>query len=209
MYTAAEVGGETMKEAIVSLAVFAGGTTLGRFVPGGGWIQVLPTLSLLVLTFVVGVDMGRDRSYIAEVRRHSVWVFALPVLVAIGSLLSASLAVFFLRDITLRQSLLVSAGLGYYSLASVLIAAHYSAALGSIALLSNILREIMTLLLAPLLVRYFGTTSVIAAGAATAMDATLPTIRRVGGPSAVYPALVTGMVLTLAVPFLLTLLIKL
>lgn len=198
-----------MIEALFSLLVFAVGALLGRFVPDSNLIQTLPTILLLVLTFVVGIDMSRDRAYISDMKRHSIWVFVLPTLVAAGSLAGACVAVLFLKDVTLRQSLLVSAGLGYYSLASILIATHYSAALGSIALLSNILREVMTLLLASVLVRYFGKVSVIAAGAATAMDATLPTIRRVGGPSAVYPALVTGIVLTLAVPLLVTLLIKL
>lgn len=198
-----------MTEAISSLLVFAAGSVLGRFVPYGSLLQALPGILLLILSFVVGADISTDRTHWAHIKQHSIWVFALPVLVAAGSLLGASLAALAIHSVTLRQSLLVSAGLGYYSLASIVIATHYSAALGSIALISNILREVMTLLLALLLVRYFGRTSVIAAGAATAMDATLPTIRRVGGPAAVYPALVTGIVLTLAVPFLLILLIKL
>lgn len=198
-----------MQEALCSLFVFAGGLLAGHFGPENHLFQVLPTVLLLLLTFVVGVELSTDRSYFSEIKKHSFWVFALPLLIAAGSLLGALLANLLVRNTSLKGSLLVSASLGYYSLASIFISTQYSAVVGGIALLSNIMREIITLLLAPTLVRYFGPFAAIASGAATAMDITLPTIRKAGGTEAVYPALLTGMVLTLLVPILLTLLIRL
>ena len=53
--------------------------------------------------------------------------------------------------------------------------------LGTIALLANIIREVFTLLGAPLLVRYFGPLSPISCGGATTMDTTLPIITRCSG----------------------------
>ncbi len=50
----------------------------------------------------------------------------------------------------------VGAGFGYYSLSSIFITEYKGPELGTIALLSNITREIITLLFAPLLVRWFG-----------------------------------------------------
>jgi len=77
-----------------------------------------------------------------------------------------------------------------------------------IALLSNIIREIATLLLAPLLARYLGRLAPVAAGGATAMDTTLPIIVQVSGEEYGVMAIVSGVLLTTAVPVLVTLLLR-
>ena len=58
--------------------------------------------------------------------------------------------------------------------------------LGTIALISNIMREIMALLGAPLFVRFFGKLAPICAGGATTMDTTLPIITRYSGKDLVF-----------------------
>lgn len=55
-------------------------------------------------------------------------------------------------------------GFGYYSLSSIFITEYRGAELGTIALLSNIVREMITLLLSPLLVKVAGPLAPIAAG---------------------------------------------
>ena len=77
--------------------------------------------------------------------------------------------------------------------------------MGTIALLSNIIREIITLLAAPLLVRYFGKLATISAGGATTMDTTLPIITRYSGQQFVILAIFHGFLVDLSVPFLVTL----
>lgn len=79
------------------------------------------------------------------------------------------------------------------------------AELGTIALLSNITREIITLLFAPLLVRWFGNLAPISAGGATTMDTTLPIITRYSGQSFVVVSIFHGFVVDFSVPFLVTL----
>jgi len=77
--------------------------------------------------------------------------------------------------------------------------------LGTIALLANIFREVLALLLAPLLVRYFGKLAPIAAGGATTMDTTFPVIVRYSGKEYSVVSIYHGFVTDLAVPFLVTL----
>lgn len=55
-------------------------------------------------------------------------------------------------------------GFGYYSLSSIFITEYKGTELGTIALLSNIVREMITLLLSPLLVKVAGPLAPIAAG---------------------------------------------
>ena len=99
----------------------------------------------------------------------------------------------------------VGAGFGYYSLSSILITESKGAALGTIALLSNIVREIITLLLAPLLARWFGSLAPISAGGATSADTTLPIITRVSGDEFAIVSVYHGFVVDFSVPFLVTL----
>jgi uncharacterized membrane protein YbjE (DUF340 family) len=72
-------------------------------------------------------------------------------------------------------------------------------------LLANILREIITLLFAPVMVKYFGKLAPIAAGGATTMDTTLPIIIRTSGKEFSVVSIYHGFVMDLSVPFLVTL----
>ena len=98
----------------------------------------------------------------------------------------------------------VGAGFGYYSLSSIFITEYKGPELGTIALLSNIMREIITLLCAPLLVRWFGNLAPISAGGATTMDTTLPIITRYAGQKFVVVSIFHGFVVDFSVPFLVT-----
>ena len=79
--------------------------------------------------------------------------------------------------------------MGYYSLSSILISeyrqmalgAQLAAELGTIALLSNVFRELFTLVASPFLARKFGPFAPIASAGATAMDVSLPVILRSSG----------------------------
>ena len=76
--------------------------------------------------------------------------------------------------------------------------------LAGCALLSNIMREIIALLGAPLLVKYFGKLAPISVGGATTMDTTLPIITRCSGKEFVIISIFHGFVVDFSVPFLVT-----
>lgn len=76
--------------------------------------------------------------------------------------------------------------------------------LGVIALLSNVMREIITLLFTPVFARYFGKLAPITAGGATSMDTTLPIITQYVGKDYAIVSLFNGVVLTILVPFIVT-----
>jgi uncharacterized membrane protein YbjE (DUF340 family) len=95
--------------------------------------------------------------------------------------------------------------MGYYSLSSILITQYKGIELGTIALLANIFREVLALLLAPFLVKYFGKLAPIAAGGATTMDTTFPGIVRYSGKEFSIVSIYHGFITDLSVPFLVTL----
>jgi uncharacterized membrane protein YbjE (DUF340 family) len=102
------------------------------------------------------------------------------------------------------DSMAVGSGLGYYSLSSIFITEFKGAELGTIALLSNISREILALQLAPVFVKYFGKLAPISAGGATTMDTTLPIIMKFSGKEYMVLSVFHGFLTDLSVPFLVT-----
>ena len=106
----------------------------------------------------------------------------------------------------------VGSGFAYYSLSSILITQfkepsiglQLATELGTIALLANIFREMMALLGAPLIRKYFGKLAPISVGGATTMDTTLPIITRCSGKEFVIISIFHGFVVDFSVPFLVT-----
>ncbi|KPJ80090.1 MAG: hypothetical protein AMS17_20935, partial [Spirochaetes bacterium DG_61] len=125
-----------------------------------------------------------------------------PMSVVIGTLSGAGVFSLFLSTITLSQALAIGSGFGYYSLSSVIIAQLDGEVLGTIALISNLMREIVTILAAPFFAHYFGRLAPIAAGGATSMDTTLPVITKYSGNEYTIISIFSGMVLTFLVPML-------
>ena len=132
-------------------------------------------------------------------------VVFLPVMTILGTLAGSAAVSLILTHRSVTDCLAVGSGFGYYSLSSIFITEYKGAELGTIALLANISREILTLLAAPLLVRWFGNLAPISAGGATTMDTTLPIITRTAGQQFVVVSIFHGFVVDFSVPFLVTL----
>ena len=123
----------------------------------------------------------------------------------VGTLVGSALISLLLDGRSLTDCLAVGSGFGYYSLSSIFITEYRGAELGTVALLANICREIITLLTAPLLARWFGPLAPISAGGATTMDTTLPVITRASGQQFVIVSVFHGFTVDFSVPFLVTL----
>ena len=120
----------------------------------------------------------------------------------LGTLTATAIASAAMPGRSLTDWLAVGSGFGYYSLSSILITQYRGPELGTIALLANIIREVITLLGAPLMVRYFGPLAPISSGGATTMDTTLPIITRTSGQDFVILSLFHGFLVDFSVPFL-------
>ncbi len=168
----------------------------------------LTTYALYLLVLAVGVGLGADLKAFGVVRVMRLRILAVPPLIVAGTFAGAAAASAVLPGLGLRDSFVVGAGFGYYSLSSLLIEDSGNAALASVALLSNIFREMAGLLGAPLLARLCGPLAPVAAAGATAMDTCLPVIARFSGERYAVVAVFSGMVLTLAVPFLVSAILR-
>lgn len=197
------------KGTLLVIIIFLLGMSAGTFphLPPALQNPHLSSYTLYFLLFLVGVSMGANQAVWQMVRQLHGRILLLPVAIICGTLLGVGLFSRLL-PLNLQEAWAVGAGFGYYSLSSILITQIHGEALGVVALLSNIIREITTLVLAPLLVQWWGQMAPIAAGGATAMDTTLPVIMRYAGTQYTLIAFFSGMVLTLIVPLLVTLILN-
>ncbi|MDO9153084.1 MAG: lysine exporter LysO family protein [Paludibacter sp.] len=195
-----------MKGSLIILSFFATGLLLGlyRLFPVA-WLQYEYSFYVLAaLMFSVGFSLGHQPDTIKQFRRIHSRVLFLPLMTILGTWFGVIIISFFSKY-TISDYLAVGSGFGYYSLSSILITEYKGIELGTIALLANIFREIITLLFAPLMVKYFGKLSPIAAGGATTMDTTFPIIIRSSGKEYSIVSIYHGFVMDISVPFLVTL----
>lgn len=165
---------------------------------------------LYALMIQVGVGIGSDPRLGEIVRTLKPRLLLLPCATIVGTLLAVAAVSTVLPRWSLTEVLAVGSGMGYYSLSSILITtlkepalgAVAAAELGTIALIANILREMFTLLFAPLMVRWFSPVAPICSGGATTMDVTLPVITRYSGREWVFVAIVHGLLVDFSVPVL-------
>ena len=66
------------------------------------------------------------------------------------------------------------------------------------------MREVITLLFAPFILKYFGVLAPISAGGATTMDTTFPVITRCSGKEYAVVSIYHGFIMDFTVPFLVT-----
>ena len=194
-----------MKNSLIIISFFAAGIIIARFTFLPEVLDIdFSEYALYLLMFLVGISVGSDKGSWRVISKVGLKIFLVPASVIAGSLIGVFLVSFSINDLSIKECLAIGSGFGYYSLSSVIIDNLCGEIPGVIALLSNISREIITLVLAPFFARYFGKLAPIASGGATSMDTTLPIIARYSGKEFVLISIFSGTVLTIIVPFLVT-----
>ena len=136
-----------------------------QFVPQFPFYGEIAMYVLYALMVQVGMSIGSDRKLNEILMGLNPKLLFLPLGTIVGTLVFVAASSLCISNISLPDSLAVGAGFGYYSLSSVLITqikeatvgADMAAQLGTIALMSNIMREVITLLFAPAICIYIQT----------------------------------------------------
>ena len=195
-----------MKGSLIVVGFFVLGVCLGR-------LDLAPALlmdsrvtfaALCCLLFCVGMSIGSNDNIVSEFRSLNPRLALLTVATILGRFAGSLVAWLFLQYRGVTDCMAVGSGFAYYSISSIFITQYRGAELGTVALLANIYREILTLLIAPLLAKVFGPLAPISSGGATTMDTTLPIISQTCGQQYVVVSLFHGFVVDFSVPFLVT-----
>jgi len=164
--------------------------------------------TLYFLIFFAGISIGGSFNLLDIIKKIKVSEIFFPFGVAFCSIIGGLVASVFFDDISFKDGASVSAGFGYYSLSSVLITEMRGEYLGTIALLSNIIREISTFLISAIIVKKFYPLSPIALGGATSMDTTMPVILKTSGKEFVLLSIYNGIILSSLVPVLIPMILS-
>ena len=201
-----------MRDSLIVFVFFVVGVALGYADAVPTWLldPDLPMIILSVMVVLVGLGLGAGDNLHYMLRTFNWRMLLLPLCTIVGTLLFSALGVLVLRGFSLTDCLAVGSGFGYYSLSSVLIADLKSATLGvqgaaelaTVALLANVVREMIALFGMPLFARWGGPLAPISVAGVTSMDVCLPSIARYSGSDLVPLAILHGIVLEVCVPIL-------
>ncbi len=197
-----------MKNSIIVFLFFCAGCLLGF----SGEIKLdahhISLYILYALMLQVGISIGSNKNLKQIVRQIRLKMLVIPLATIIGTLLFSALASLLLSRWSVFECMAVGSGFAYYSLSSILITQfkepsiglQLATELGTIALLSNIIREMMALLGSPLIEKYFGKLAPISAAGVNSMDVVLPVITRYSGKEMIPVAILHGILIDFSVP---------
>ena len=160
-------------------------------------------LILYILMFLVGISIGLNRGIVSKIKEYHIKIFVIPAGIIIGSL-AGGIVSGLIAGLPLNQSAATAAGMGWYSLSGVAIGNLAGAQAGSIAFLSNLLREIFSFFSIPWISKKLNYYTCIAPAGATSEDTTLPMMIRCTNGETVVLSVFNGVICSAAVPFLIS-----
>lgn len=159
---------------------------------------------LNILMFSVGISIGLKKGIIQKIKTYHLKILMIPFAVVTASI-AGGVICGLLTGYSVRQGASVASGLGWYSLAGITIGNLAGEQLGSIAFLSNLLRELFSFFSIPFLSKRFNYYSCIAVAGATSEDTTLPMMIKYTDEETVLLSVLNGVICSALVPFLISL----
>ncbi|WP_299694088.1 lysine exporter LysO family protein [uncultured Vibrio sp.] len=196
-----------MMESAKLILVVGSGLVAGLVLPFSlAWVDSTSEWILFFLLFFIGIQLRNSGLTLRQIllNKHGMII---AITIILTSMLGGVIAAYLL-DIPLFQALAMSSGFGWYSLSGILMGDAFGPVYGGASFMLELLRELVALVLIPVLIRRYPCTSIGYAGA-TAMDFTLPVIQTTGGVRCVPIAIVSGFILSLLVPVLMLFFISL
>ncbi|MHA7000752.1 LysO family transporter [Aeromonas schubertii] len=187
---------ESLQLGLVVLAGFAFGliVDLSSFP-----IEKFSEWALMLLLLFIGIQMRNSGMRLRQILLNR-WGMTIAIGVMLSSWLGALIAALVL-SLPATHALAMASSFGWYSLSGILVADKLGPVMGSAAFLNDLGRELIAILIIPLLMRRHPSAA-IGYGGATALDFTLPVIQRSGGVGVVPVAIVSGFILSLLGPIL-------
>src|SRR5690554_5615635 len=188
---------ERLKTPLVMIGVVILGAVVAFVTNLFSWFDgSMITIVLYLLLFFVGMQMVQHEVDLKPLLT-SPMMLLLPLSTIVGTYIGA-LAIPQFTDYTVRESLTLVSGFGWYSLSGVLISGLGDPHLGAVSFLSNLFRESASFILIPLLATFsrFSFSGISIAGA-TSMDVTLPLLKKSLGETVVPLAITHGVIMSL------------
>lgn len=161
------------------------------------YAEKISETALIILLFLVGLQLRNNGINLRQVilNRNGLMI---SLVVAVSALLGGALAALAI-DLPARSGMAMASGYGWYSLSGSMLTKSLGPVLGSAAFFNDLIRELLAIMLIPVLIKKNPTIALGMCGA-TSMDFTLPMLQRSGGVAIVPVAIVHGFILSLLAP---------
>lgn len=160
--------------------------------------------SLIILYMSVGLSLGSNINVFRYIKTLGFRVIYISIAILLGSIAGGVVSGIILK-LPPHISIVSASGMSYYSLTGAYMTQVYGIETGTYGFIVNVMREFFTVLLLPLLIK-ISTGSPIAGGAAGNMDTMLVPVTKFVGVEIGLVTLITGVILTFTVPFMLPIL---
>lgn len=204
-------GKATVNRLTIMIVIFVTiGILAGYFLLPQGFIArtgTMLTISLCILLVLIGIDIGTAGT-LAENFRSAGWRVLVFPFVSMAAMVIGSFIASLILPMGLQDSLCVGSGFAWYSLAPVMLA-EYSTRVSAISFMHNVFREIMGILLVPMVARRVGYIECYALPGSTSMDVCLPIIERSTSSDVAVYSFINGAIVSASVPFLVSLFMNL
>ena len=161
-------------------------------------------LLLYILIASIGISIATEVSSVKEAVDSMEMSVRLIIATVLGSVIGGVIAASILHS-NVVEYLAVALGMGWYTFTGSYLAT-IDSYLGLLGFTANMLREIITYILYPVLSRRYAIEA-ISIGGATTMDTTLPIIARFTDSRTSLTAFIHGLILTLIIPVVLPILL--
>ncbi|GAA0126951.1 lysine exporter LysO family protein [Clostridium sp. CTA-19] len=168
-----------------------------------GNMENIANMALFMLIFLVGLDVGSNKEILRDIKETGFKVLIIPFGTIVGSLAGGLISGIIFK-MPYNESLAVASGFGWYSLSAILLTDMANANLGAIAFLSNVFREVMAVILIPILAKKLNNYTAIAPCGATSMDTTLPIVAKATNSEIGVISFINGVILSSLVPVFVT-----
>ena len=205
-----------MKSSLMTLVFFLLGCMVGTSYMVQIDVHEISVYVLYFLMLLIGINLGGNQNLKEFVSMLQFKMVLVPLATVTGTFLFSAVAAFFLSRWSAFDCMAVGSGFACYSVSSILITqikspsigVQLATELGTIALLSNIFRELFSLIGAPLSRKYFGYFAPISAAGVGSSDIALQMVAKYSGKEAIPIAVIHGLIINISIPFFVSLFCK-
>lgn len=205
-----------MKGSLLTIVFFLLGCMVGTQYMVEIDVHQISVYVLYFLMLLIGLNLGGNQNLKEFVTMLQFKMLLVPIATVTGTFLFSAVAGFLLSRWSVFDCMAVGSGFACYSVSSILITQLKSPSLGiqlatelgTIALLSNIFRELFSLVSAPLTRRYFGYFAPISAAGVGSSDIALQMVAKYSGKEAIPIAVIHGLMINISIPFFVSLFCK-
>ncbi|WII96019.1 lysine exporter LysO family protein [Moraxella haemolytica] len=184
---------------LMQISCLALGFIMARFLPP---ILLPPngttTALLMLLLFLVGVSLKGSGVTLTQAMLNKRGL-QISVIFTAATLFGGVAFALLFDEVSITKGLALASGFGWYSLSGTVMTDAYGAVWGSVALLNDLLREIIAFIFIPWMMRR-SSSAAIGLGGVTSLDFTLPTLTASGGTQIIPTIISFGFITNIISP---------